>query len=249
MLKRRTVLGGATALAAAPADAAAGRQYLELNFYRLRNGTQMARLHDYLSQVYLPLCRKAGAGPVGCFTNVIGPDSPSLLVVTGYASLAQLEALREKEEPELRPAPAADPPYLRRETWLLRGIRSVPRIEPPPVQEGRPPRLFELRIYESHDERANREKIAMFDQAETAILRRCGLLPVFFGQALFGSRLPNLTYMLAYDDMAAREKAWAAFREDPEWRKISRQPGWTDPEIVTNISNSLVRPTPYSAIR
>jgi hypothetical protein len=249
MLKRRTVLAGATALAAAPDNPAGGRQYIELNFHRLRNGTQMTRLNDFLSKVYLPLCAKTGAGPVGFFTNVIGPDSPSLLVVTGYLSLAQMEVLREKLEAEQKAAPATDPPYVRRETWLLRGIRSVQRIEPPPVQEGRPPRLFELRIYESHDERANREKIAMFDQAETAIFRRCGLLPVFFGQALFGSRLPNLTYMVAYDDMAAREKAWAAFREDPEWRKISRKPGWTDPEIVTNISNSLVRPTPYSAIR
>jgi hypothetical protein len=248
MLKRRTVLAGAVALAAAP-EAPAGRHYIELNFYRMRNGSQVRRVSDFLSKVYVPMCRRVGIGPVGCFTNVIGPDSPSLLVVTGYESLAQIEALREKQEAEFEASPAADPPYTRRETWLLRGIRSVPRIEPPPSEPSRPPRLFELRIYESHDERANREKIAMFDQAETAIFRRCGLLPVFFGQALFGSRLPNLTYMVAYDDMAAREKAWATFREDPEWKKISQKPGWTDPEIVTNISNSLVRPTPYSAIR
>ena len=260
-MKRRTMLAGAAgtaALAAAPEPGPGDPHYVELNFWRLRNGSQIRRMNDFLSQVYLPMCRRVGIGPVGFFTNVIGPDSPSIVTVAGYPSLGQIEALHQKQEADeefrkqaaaFGAAPATDPPYLRKESWLLRGIRSVPRIDPPATQPSRPPRLFELRIYESHNLRANRDKIAMFDQAEIAIFRRCGLLPVFFGQALYGSRLPNLTYMVAYDDMAGREKAWAAFRDDPEWKKISQKPGWTDPEIVTNISNSLLRPTPYSPIR
>jgi hypothetical protein len=260
MLKRRTILAGAAAATAAAAvpDQPAERHYLELHFFRLRNGSQMRRTNEFLSQAYLPMCRRAGIGPVGVFSNVIGPDSPSILMVTGYPSLAHIEGARRKMEedaeyrkaaPEFKDARAADPAYVRREMWLLRGIQSVPRLDPPPTEDKRPSRLFELRIYESHSLRASREKIAMFDQAETAIFRRCGLRPVFFGEALYGPRLPNLTYMVAYDDMAAREKAWAAFREDPEWKKISQRPGWTDAEIVTNISNSLLRPTPYSPIR
>jgi len=244
-------------MAAAP-DQGPERHYIELHFFRLRNGSQIRRTNEFLSQAYLPMCRRVGIGPAGVFTTMVGPDSPSILVATGYRSLAEFEALRRKVEedaeyrkaaPDFKDAPAADPAYVRREMWLLRGISSVPRLDPPPADSKRPPRLFELRIYEAHSLRASREKIAMFDQAETAIFRRCGLLPVFFGEALFGPRLPNLTYMVAYDDMAGREKAWAAFREDPEWKKISQKPGWTDPEIVTNISNSLWRPAPYSPIR
>jgi len=260
-MKRRTVLAGAAGAAglAAQSGPDPGKaHYIELRFYRLRNGSQARRVNDFLSQAYLPLTRRVGAGPAGFFTNMIGPDSPSILAVTGYASLAALEAAREKQEADAEfhkqaadfgAAPATDPAYVRVETWLLRGIRSVPRIEPPPALPDRPPRIFELRIYESHNARAARAKIDMFDQAETAIFRRCGLLPVFFGRSLFGARQPNLTYMVAYDDMAAREKAWDAFRNDPEWGKISRRPGWTDAEIVTNISNSILRPTPYSPIR
>ena len=37
--------------------------------------------------------------------------------------------------------------------------------------------------------------------------------------------MPNLTYMLVYEDMAARDKQWAAFAADPEWRKLSTTPG------------------------
>jgi hypothetical protein len=49
----------------------------------------------------------------------------------------------------------------------------------------------------------------MFNEGgEIAIFRRTGLAPVFFGEALVGSKIPNLTYMLGFDDMEALEKGW-----------------------------------------
>ena len=50
------------------------------------------------------------------------------------------------------------------------------------------------------------------------------------------------------DDMAAREKNWAAFIDDPEWKKLRATAGYTDPEIVSNITSIILRPTPYSQI-
>ena len=38
------------------------------------------------------------------------------------------------------------------------------------------------------------------------------------------------------------------FGGDPEWRKLSSTPGYTDPEIVSNINNVLLRPASYSQI-
>jgi hypothetical protein len=54
--------------------------------------------------------------------------------------------------------------------------------------------------------------------------------------------------MLVYEDMAAHDKHWGAFGADPEWKKLSSTPGYTDPEIVSNISNLYLRPTAYSQI-
>jgi len=88
----------------------------------------------------------------------------------------------------------------------------------------------------------------MFNTSEIAIFRRAGLSPVFFGETMIGSRMPNLTYMLTFENMAAHDKAWAAFSADPDWRKLSNTPGYTDSEIVTNISNIFLRPTAYSQI-
>jgi hypothetical protein len=42
---------------------------------------------------------------------------------------------------------------------------------------------------------------------------------------------------------------WRAFGKDPEWVKLRVQPGLTDPEIVANISNVILRPLPFSGMR
>ena len=55
---------------------------------------------------------------------------------------------------------------------------------------------------------------------------------MFFGDNLIGERMPSFTYMLTFDDMAAREKNWGAFIADPEWVKLRATEGYTDPEIV-----------------
>jgi len=88
----------------------------------------------------------------------------------------------------------------------------------------------------------------MFNTGETALFRRTGLQPVFFGETLIGTKLPNLTYMLTFPDMATRDKNWGTFIADPEWKKMSATPGFTDAEIVTNISSVFLRPTSYSEI-
>ena len=110
------------------------------------------------------------------------------------------------------------------------------------------PRLFELRTYESHSKKANKKKIEMFNNGEIAIFRRTGLQPVFFGETLIGPKMPNLAYLLVFENMAEREKNWGAFASDSEWKKLSNTPGYTDAEIVTNISNVFLRPTAYSQI-
>jgi hypothetical protein len=55
--------------------------------------------------------------------------------------------------------------------------------------------------------------------------------------------------MLAFENLAAREKAWQTFAQDPEWQKMRVTPGWADAEIVSNISTSLLRPLAGSEIR
>ena len=50
-------------------------------------------------------------------------------------------------------------------------------------------------------------------------------MPVFFGETIVGQRMPNLTYMVGYEDLAAREKIWSTFVSHPEWKKMTRAAG------------------------
>ncbi len=232
-------------------------QFYELRRYHLRRGPQQKRFEDFLREAAVPAFRRAGIGPIGVFQIAYGPDSPSIYVLLTAPTAAALLEMDEKlfADAEFKKAgadvlnaPPSDPAYVRAESSLMKSFEAIPRIEIPTAAKEKKPRLFELRTYESHSRRANKKKIEMFNQGEIAIFRRAGLQPVFFGETLIGAKLPNLTYMLVFDNMAAREKNWAAFASDPEWKKLSATPGYTDPEIVTNISNIFLRPLPFSEI-
>ena len=59
----------------------------------------------------------------------------------------------------------------------------------------------------------------------------------------------DLVYIVSYEDLAARDKAWRAFGADPEWQKLRARPGLSDGEIVSNISNWILSPLGFSPIR
>ena len=89
----------------------------------------------------------------------------------------------------------------------------------------------------------------MFNGGEMQIFQKLGLRPVFFGETIVGPKMPNLLYMLSYDDLTAREKLWHDFVTSPDWKKLSAPPELHDDKIVTNITNSLLRPLSFSLIR
>jgi len=87
----------------------------------------------------------------------------------------------------------------------------------------------------------------MFNEGgELALFRKVGMNPVFFGQRLAGTRMPNLTYMLGFDDEAAQKAAWGRFLAHPEWKKMRSDPKYKD--TVSKITNIVLKPTPYSQI-
>jgi hypothetical protein len=231
-------------------DAGSKNSFIELVWFRMRNtgANQVQRTHDFLGKHYLPAAQRAGAGPIGFFTGLVAPAGPFVLCVLGHTSWEAIHACSEKmgADKEYSAAfeqynSAADIPYVRMERSLLRAFDSVP-----PAASGH---IFELRTYESNTAKTLAKKVEMFDRGEVAIFRKTGLTPVFFGVMLVGGNMPNLTYMLAYDDLAAREKNWRAFLADPDWKKLWATPGYSDAEIVSNSSRALLRPLPFSPIR
>ena len=256
MHRRQFVASAASvSLATGPLAAAPQNAFFELRYYHMRNGNQTQRTADFLGKHYLPAATRLGIGPLGFFGAVIAEGSPFILVLTSYPSAAAFvesmgklaadhEFQRAFDEYNSNP----DLNYIRMENSLLRAFDSVPAMAIPPAGK-RPPRIFELRTYESNNVKAGLRKIRMFNEGEAAIFERLGMAPVFFGETIVGRKLPNLTYMLSFESMAARDKMWGAFGSDPEWQKLRAQPGYSDAEIVSNISNAILRPLDFSPIR
>lgn len=226
--------------------------------YSMRTGTEARRLDDYLQNALVPALNRLGHTPVGVFQVTFGLPTPTVFVLTPLASADALVAREAKLDADAAyvkaaaaylEAVATDPVYVRQEVSILTAFPQFPRIVVPAATAAKGPRIFELRTYESPSERAHRAKVKMFaEMGEIDIFRRVGLAPVFFSRTLAGPRMPSLVYMLTHENLAARDKNWSGFGGDPEWRKLAQTPGYTDPEIVSNITTILLRPTAYSQI-
>ena len=258
-LKTSLVASAAAATAsvghAAETKPAAEREFYELRLYHLRQGPMLKRFDEFYRDVAVPAWNRAGVASVGVFDLMIGPDQPTKYVLLPFKSWEAMNDAREKFEADaavlksdFASLPPTDPGYVRKESSVFLAFTGIPKLEIPPQVAEKKARLFELRTYEAHSRKANKKKVEMFYVGEIEIFRRAGLRPVFFGEALVGAKLPNLTYMLVYDDMPAHDKSWAAFGGDPEWKKLSTTPGYTNAEILTNITSLFLRPTGYSQI-
>jgi NIPSNAP protein len=233
----------------------ATRQYIELRRYHLLPGPKQQAFTTFVGQVLIPAMNRAGVGKVGAFTVVYGENAPSLLLVLAHDSLETVVSLRDRLASDAEYAragaaildsPLADPAFVRVESSLLRAFEAMPTVEPSPKAATPTPRIYEMRTYESHSNRAALNKLRMFNAGEVPIFRRAGLTPAFFGETLIGPGMPSLTYMLTFADMAARDKAWSEFSNDPEWKSLSADPQYRD--NVSAISDIILRPTGYSQL-
>ena len=251
------VLGQAPASGQTPgAPATAGKpQLLELRRVHLKQGQMVTRYHEYAKTALVPALNRAGVKPVGAFTVAVGPDSPTVYLLLPHSSgdsmLTLTSRLNDDAEYQkigaaFRALPASDPPYLRRQSSLMTTFAGAPTLDLPSGPNAVASRVFELRTYKSHNDRAGAKKIEMFEKGEFPIFRRAGLNWVFFGKDVVGHTLPSLTYLLVFANLAAYDKAWAAFRDDPDWVKLRSLPEYQD--IVSTIDNVLLRPTDYSQI-
>jgi hypothetical protein len=280
MMPRRSFLAtslaavGAASLSAisrAAEQPQGAREIIELRVYTIKKGPMLERAHGYFKDAFIPAARKLGTGPVGVFEadyqEKINADKEQVLVhvLMTQPSVEAAFAFDSKllADADYQKAGAAylgakqaekDVPYLNLDTRLMLAAEFMPKMEF--IEKG-PNRVFQLRRYRSPSEPAFRNKLDMFGKlGELDLFRRSGMNPIIFSEMIAGPDMPNITYMLGFADDAAQKAGWGKFVSSPEWKKMSKTPGYTDAEVIANfpgavtpgITNIILRPAAYSQI-
>lgn len=236
---------------------AAKREFYQLRRYFLESGPQVGLTEHYLNDALIPALARRSMGPIGAFRLDIGPETPAYYVLIPSSSVESLatvdldlagDADFLKAAAPFWSAPATANAFVRVDSTLLAAFQGWPRVTPPPSAASHGKRIYQLRTYESPSFADHVRKVEMFHAGEFDIFKAAGFHNVFFGDTLVGPRMPNLTYMLSFPSLAELDTHWNAFRDNPDWKKLSADQRYAFEPIVSNITNLILSPLSSSQV-
>jgi hypothetical protein len=139
-------------------------------------------------------------------------------------------------------ATAPSPVYSAFESYLSEAFDKIPVHRKPDPSRG----LFEIRIYHSPNEEANRRKVRMFNSEEIDLFDKVAINSVLYGEILSGPNMPALLYLTWYKDEETRGEAWEQFRNHPDWKRMSALPEYA--HTATRNQSIFLSPMPYSQL-
>ena len=224
----------------------------ELRVYSNSTSQKKTVVSDYLKTSLVPALHRMGIKQVGVFKPASADDFSMFLLVP-FQDAEQFVALRSKLENDSEyqksakdyfDQPLKNPAFKRIDSRLLKAFRGMPVIETTELSEKKLPRIFELRLYESHTEDHARRKVHMFDNGEIQLMRDVQMGPVFFAETIAGSDAPNLVYMLSASNAEQHAEHWKAFLKHPDWDKMKKLEQYKD--TVSKIQKWFLVPTDCS---
>lgn len=110
------------------------------------------------------------------------------------------------------------------------------------------PRVFELRTYTCYDGKLDALK-ANFRDHNIAILRRHGIESVGYWVPQDAEKSKNtLIFILAHPSMEAARTNWEAFRNDPEFKKVTADSEAAHGKIVSRVESVFMEPADFSPL-
>ena len=234
----------------------AKQMYYEVKIYRIKDKAQETTMDGYLKDAYLPALHRAGIPIVGVFKPIETDSTFGKLIyvfipfktIEQYAGLSDAlgkDQVYAQAGKEFLDAPYNNPPFVRYESILSIAFTHMPQFKVPTFTTPKSERIYEYRSYESATEAKAAKKIQMFNEGgEIGIFESVGANAVFYAKVILGSQMPRLIYMTTYADMKSHDEHWVAFRNHPDWKRISSLEEYSH---VTSITRPfLLHPTDYS---
>ena len=109
-------------------------------------------------------------------------------------------------------------------------------------------RIFELRTYTAPDGKLG-ELHARFRNHTLRIFEKHGMTNVIYMAPLDAPASENqLVYLLAHKSREAAKESWAAFQNDPEWKKVASE-SQVNGRIITKVDSVFLSATDYSPLK
>jgi hypothetical protein len=258
MISRRVLLswlgvsGGACAVSAGSPlsvinDARFGndKRIVNLETFCIAGTDQNARVQAYLTDTLLPRMEQIHKGPRLCLDAVVAPQTPQAALLAVFSSFDEMLDIRTRlaSSPRIRQARAelesarvleevrSHVLVVSQESLrfpadlksLKNSILEVRSYDAPAWHDGPPPRVIE-------------------------VFRRAGIDAIANAATAAGEHMPRFTYVIPFESLPARERAWAALDSDPEWIAIQRAWAGKHASAVRVTGKSIYKLAPYSRL-
>lgn len=235
----------------------AQKEIYEIRVYHMKSTDQVNATDNYLKDAYLPAMHRLGIKQIGVFKPISNDTAAIKLiyVIVPYISLDVWRRSKSNLETDPNYVTAAKAftdadtshlPFIRLESTVLEAFPDQLKLIPTTLKLN-PDALYELRSYESPTEKLHQLKVSMFNEGgEIDLFKRLDFQAMFYADVLSGSRMPNLVYMVVFQNAAARDEHWKAFGSSKEWKAVSTDPQYQNNISVSHIDSILMHRTAYS---
>lgn len=227
----------------------------ELRHYDLVSSRARQALDARFEKYTLPIWKRIGVEAVGFWWVFVG-QSPRMTYMLGWESLAQREQLwgQFEADPEWREAcekSIAEAGY-NPVTAITSTILKPTEYSFQPRQHNQPTRLeggiFELRTLSFDDSRKLAQTSDWVEQGARAKMEQHGMFAMGFWTTVIGVS-PRLTYMLVFEDLTHRDRAWAAYHTDPQYEGMQDALYPNGQSLIAGTESCLMRGTEFSGWR
>ena len=234
------------------------RNIYQFKIYTIENEEQEQGLDLFLKDAYIPALNRTGIKNVGVFKPVEDDAmaGKKIYILVPFEDIDQFESLGaelshdkkfQKAGADYINAAFDNPSYARIESIILRAFSSMPEYGVPTHATAPSEQIYELRSYQASTEKLYEKKVEMFNEGgESKIFMDLDFQPVFFGEVLSGSEMPNLMYMTSFKNKASQGEHWSAFVSSPAWEKLKSDDQYAN--TVSKINKILLHPTAYSGL-
>ncbi len=119
-------------------------------------------------------------------------------------------------------------------------------VDQPDRQNQNDTRVFEMRTYYASEGRIDVLN-KRFREHTLELFAKHGMTNIGYWQP--ADQKDTLVYILAYPDVEAKDKAWAAFRNDPAWKKALAESEADGVKLAKKVESVILTPTDYSPIK